>query len=649
MEAQSAFGGSADSQARDGETSAWPSRPVLSGLIRLGVFIVPLASALLMVRATAGILPAPDTVLGWVGWAIGTAAIALATVTVVERVTRRALPLAAMLRLSLVFPDETPSRMRVALRTGTAKDLERRVAEGGSLGDTASEAATNLLILLRRLNEHDRLTRGHSERVRAYSDVIAEQMGLADADRQKLHWAALAHDLGKLTVPPEILNSPGRPTDAEWEVLRGHPAAAATIVEPLRPWLGDWLTAATQHHERWDGRGYPAALAGKDIHLSGRIVAVADAFDTMTSARSYKKPLALADARAELTRNAGSQFDPSVVRAFMAVSIGRLRLVAGPLSWLTSIPTASGVTSVVTGGGTATVATSIASVAAVVATSVGLGMQVPSVMDESAAGFADQQTESVVVDELAYWEDTSVSSTVDKPVTPVSSITTVPSSTTSSAITTTISATAQTTTSIFAPTTTARAQPTTTATTAAPTTTATTAKPTTTATTAANQGADCADVQGGRRPLANLDLFNCDLGGFDLAGVSFNGAELDGANFSGANLSGATIRDADVEGANFDGANLTGADMRFSGWDFSSFVGAVLSGANLRDSDAESIDFTGADLTSTILGDTNIAFSNFTNANLTDSTGKPNDGPLSIWSNTTCSNGDVQSSTCYSD
>ncbi len=621
---------------------------MLSGMIRLAVVMVPIASAVFVVRATAGILPAPSSVLGWVAWALGTGAIALTTVTLVERVSRRALPVAALFKLSLVFPDETPSRMRVAMRSGTAKDLERRVAEGGSLGDTASEAATNLLVLLKRLNDHDRLTRGHSERVRAYSDVIAEEMGLPEADRQKLHWAALAHDLGKLTVPPEILNSSGRPTEAEWGVLRGHPAAASAIVEPLRPWLGDWLNAATQHHERWDGRGYPESLVGDEIHMSGRIVAVADAFDTMTSARSYKKPLALADARAELTRNAGSQFDPTVVRAFMGVGLRRLRLLAGPLSWLSSFPTATGVTNVIAGAGTASVATGAATTAAVVLAAVGLGAPLPSNGAETVAVSDERQAESVEADELAFRPITSVAPSADQPV-GINDITTTtaPSSTlgdeVSTTSTTTTVTTAPTTTSSGSATTTTT-QATTTTTTQA-TTTTTTQAPTTTA--PPNQGPDCPEAQGGSLVLPDRDLFNCDLSGLDLAGANFNGSDLSGANLSGANLSGALIRDADVAAANFAGANLTGADMRFSTWDFSNFVGAVLANANLRDSDAESIDFTGADLTFTVLGDTNIALSDFTNADLTGSSGQPNDGPLAIWSTTTCSNGTIQSTSCY--
>src|SRR5581483_5972764 len=122
------------------------------------------------------------------------------------------------------------------------------------------------------------------------------------------------------------------------EVLRQHPLFGESLVDPMRNWLGTWVESVGYHHERWDGKGYPHGLAGEDIPLPGRIVAVADVFDVITSVRSYKKAFAATEARAEIARCAGTQFDPAVVRAFLNVSLGRMRLVMGPLSVLSHLP-----------------------------------------------------------------------------------------------------------------------------------------------------------------------------------------------------------------------------------------------------------------------------------------------------------------------
>ena len=190
------------------------------------------------------------------------------------------------------------------------------------------------------MSRHDRLTRGHSERVRAYADLIGQQLRLDDESTVKLHWAALVHDVGKLDVPAEILTKKGRPTQQEWMlVLQQHPGASRRYLRGLDEWLGEWGRAATEHHERIDGDGYPLGLRGDEISLAGRIVAVADAFDVMTSARSYKKPHPAARARAELAENAGTQFDPDIVRAFLSVSLREVRLVMGPLAFSVAAPT----------------------------------------------------------------------------------------------------------------------------------------------------------------------------------------------------------------------------------------------------------------------------------------------------------------------
>lgn len=243
----------------------------------------------------------------------------------VNHYARRLLPLAYLFNLSLVFPDQAPSRFSVALRSGSVRRLEARIQELGpdTDRDAAVQTATEALQLVATLGCHDRLTRGHTERVRAYADLIGEELGLDPDDRMKLAWGVLLHDVGKLAVPPEILNKTGELTDEEWRTLQGHPEAGRRLLEPLGDWLGDWLLAAAEHHERWDGSGYPRGLAGDEISLAGRITAVADAYDVITSTRSYKKPMSAEAAREELLRCAGAQFDPTVVRAMLTGSLGR--------------------------------------------------------------------------------------------------------------------------------------------------------------------------------------------------------------------------------------------------------------------------------------------------------------------------------------
>jgi hypothetical protein len=168
--------------------------------------------------------------------------------------------------------------------------------------------------------------------------LVATEMGVEGEQAERLQWAALLHDIGKLTVPSEILNKKGAPDNREWRILQRHPANGAEIAGPLREWMGDEVSAIGQHHERWDGNGYPDGLAGDKIGLAARIVAVADSFETMTAVRSYKKPMKPSAAREELARCSGSHFDPGVVRPFLSLSIGKLTWTIGLASWMAQMP-----------------------------------------------------------------------------------------------------------------------------------------------------------------------------------------------------------------------------------------------------------------------------------------------------------------------
>ncbi|HSH60971.1 MAG TPA: HD-GYP domain-containing protein [Acidimicrobiales bacterium] len=309
-------------------------------MVRLLALAIPVATSVASAAVLSRLITRPSGLLPVMGWWSIIVATSTTALVAVDRAARRLLPLAALLRLSMVFPDRAPSRFGIAFRAGTTRNLKEQLAAARERGidDEPTRSAQRLLTLVGALNRHDRATHGHSERVRAFNDLIAEGLRLPEADRDRLRWAALMHDVGKVEVPARVLNKPSVPSPDEWETLRSHPEAGARIAAPLRSWLGPWSLAIEEHHERWDGTGYPRGLAGQEISLARRIVAVADVLDVLTTQRPYRRPVSAQAARAELARHAGSQFGPEVVRALLNVSLGKLRAAMGPVSWLAQLP-----------------------------------------------------------------------------------------------------------------------------------------------------------------------------------------------------------------------------------------------------------------------------------------------------------------------
>lgn len=164
------------------------------------------------------------------------------------------------------------------------------------------------------------LTLEHSRDVADLSAAVAEQLGLAEDEVLRARLGGRLHDVGKVAVPDGILTKPGKLTDEEWQIMRTHPAVGDELVRSF-PELTLAANAVRHHHERWDGDGYPDRLAGEDIPLEARIVCVVDAYSAMISARPYQEARSKVDALAELERCAGSQFDPAVVDALMAVVV----------------------------------------------------------------------------------------------------------------------------------------------------------------------------------------------------------------------------------------------------------------------------------------------------------------------------------------
>jgi response regulator RpfG family c-di-GMP phosphodiesterase len=180
------------------------------------------------------------------------------------------------------------------------------------------------------LEESDRYTRGHSERVAMYARLIAIGLRMSGPEIDTIVKVGLMHDVGKIGVRNDKLNKPGKLTPEELAMFRSHPAKGKRILEPI-PFMRDIVPGCYCHHEAWDGSGYPQGLVGDHIPLIGRVVAVADAYDAMTSDRAYRKALPHEIACGELERCTGSQFDPEIVPAFLAQieEFRRLEAAAG--------------------------------------------------------------------------------------------------------------------------------------------------------------------------------------------------------------------------------------------------------------------------------------------------------------------------------
>ena len=175
---------------------------------------------------------------------------------------------------------------------------------------------TTLLALSRAIEARDPHSSGHAARVGVMAEVIAERLGWDEADVEVLRMAAALHDVGKLCVPERILRKAGSLDADEFAEMRRHPEEGARMVARVRE-LRLAVPAVLYHHERWDGTGYPMGIEGEAIPAEARVLAVVDAFDAMTSDRSYRRAMTEALAIAELERCAGSQFDPEIVRAFV--------------------------------------------------------------------------------------------------------------------------------------------------------------------------------------------------------------------------------------------------------------------------------------------------------------------------------------------
>jgi putative nucleotidyltransferase with HDIG domain len=219
-------------------------------------------------------------------------------------------------------------------RDFTAEDLEALVA----VGSIASMAIDNthlhrsveegykrtIMALAAAVDAKDPYTCGHSRRVTEYALAAGKALSLPEEDLEVLEYGATLHDIGKIGIPDSILAKPGPLTGEEKKIIRQHPLIGASIIEGI-PFLKEARRLVVHHHERYDGGGYPHGLQGEEIPVVTRLLAVADVFDTLTTNRSYRSPLANREALDELVRCSGTQFCPVAVEAF----VGRFRHKVG--------------------------------------------------------------------------------------------------------------------------------------------------------------------------------------------------------------------------------------------------------------------------------------------------------------------------------
>lgn len=171
-------------------------------------------------------------------------------------------------------------------------------------------------VLSKMIDAKDKYTNGHSQRVAFYTKELSRAMGFSDEEVESAYGVGLLHDVGKIRVPDEVLNKPGRLDQEEFEIMKSHARCGGDILEGIRAWP-DLVIGAKYHHERYDGQGYNFGLKGEEIPQIARIICVVDAFDAMYSSRVYRKKMKLEDVLTELESNSGTQFDPKIVPIFV--------------------------------------------------------------------------------------------------------------------------------------------------------------------------------------------------------------------------------------------------------------------------------------------------------------------------------------------
>lgn len=176
----------------------------------------------------------------------------------------------------------------------------------------------SLILLANAIELRDQATRDHVGRVMDYATAIGRKIGLNNSQLEALQYGSILHDIGKIDIPESILKKPASLSDREWDEMKRHPLIGAELIENI-PFLVQAIPVIRHHHERWDGLGYPDGLAGEEIPIEARIVAVADALDAMTTVRIYHGARTPEQAHEEILRCSGNRYDPQVVEALKGV------------------------------------------------------------------------------------------------------------------------------------------------------------------------------------------------------------------------------------------------------------------------------------------------------------------------------------------
>ena len=263
------------------------------------------------------------------------------TLTLTALAALIALGIGSILGRRLVIPLQNLASTSSEIAEGNlaVRATVRGEDEIARLGSNFNDMAGNIEALVRRLKQalrqnqelfletiktlaaaidaKDPYTHGHSERVSSFSMAISRHLGLGQEEVFRVHIAAILHDVGKLGIRESILNKPGGLSDEEFDIMRQHPSIGAQIMSPIRM-LKDIIPGIRNHHETWNGKGYPDQLKGEEIPMVARIIGIADTFDAMTTTRPYQQAMTLDYVLDKMRSMSGTRFDPVVIDAFIA-------------------------------------------------------------------------------------------------------------------------------------------------------------------------------------------------------------------------------------------------------------------------------------------------------------------------------------------